>query len=353
MRWWHWLLIAAATLAIAYLLLVFFLLRDLGKLFSYGPEDVSGLPQVALADKVNLSNPALQRIALQDHDRGWFLIDDPARAQDSVIGFHGPRIAEIFLLGLHVPVYCNDGDGKILWPVAGDQIIQAMAFCNPSRMDLSALVALARPVAMHSQTLPRTGIEDWRAGIEANPDARWITRPEPASDLTHRRRVDLPAQWMHKDNRVFGWHDEVIAATKAFLTAQGAPDGSFSIQMQDGFVGPFALPGESPTDPPRHVGTLFQDNGPAMILPEWLSVYAPYLEVDCLPDTCALLETLDLGDVPRGMRDMALFERARSHAVPLPRGQTEQDIRSLPGAATPRPHDTSQITLTARYVVPR
>ncbi len=300
----------------------------------WGTEDISGLPQVPLSKMLSTDLTTVDFLVFKDGPRGWYLVNDPARHNETEIGFYGRRFLGHLTNTAPVATYCEgDTDAKIIWAVRDARETAAMAYCNVSRMDFAPLLPHAQPVSLTGEEVTAAALNALRAEIAADPSRRFVDVPPAPLPFSHVRSLRPPMLWSQDPGAD-------VAMTAAIAEAmQGAPH---ALRIQNDRVNYASFYAEGSTD--MVYGSFIEtDEGRAVL--DGLYLYAPYIEVSCAPADCARLDGLDLAPIVAPWRPSAPLAAALAAPVPLPnessgRGTSPRDPEQPnDGLLLPRPHD--------------
>lgn len=275
---------------------------------------LADLPQRALEPMLERPGGAPDLVVIQDGDAGWFEIDPQAVPEGLEIGFHGPRMIDIFGGGAHVSVYCGGSGraGKIIWVVENGRIADDFAFCNPRRMDLGPVRPFATPVEMVTQQLTRAEVERLVQEVATDPSRAMIATPDDMSPFTHRVVITPPLTWYLPAQPPFQ-HEVEQGVEARILDHLGAAEVAIRARRE--------------TNPNLSYADLAV-SGMAMRIDEDVVIVpgargAPVeVWVSCDPDICARLDTLPYGDLFAGGRNLPGLDAAMRDSVVLPDGRS-------------------------------
>ncbi|WP_341861541.1 hypothetical protein [Gymnodinialimonas sp. 57CJ19] len=274
---------------------------------------LAALPQVSVASLLQLENSAPDVVVFQDGGEGWFELDINALPADTQIGFHTGRMIDLFASGDHVPVYCSNQSAKVLWTVRDAHIAEDYAFCNPRRMDLGPLHAFSTAVEMIEQDLSRDAVLELSADVAADPTRAMVSGPRSMVPYTQRYILTPPLMW-YLDGQTPRRHEVEDAIETRIIAHLGQAQMAFRRR-----------PNSNPNLTYRGAdgqgvpvsGMAIAHNGTTGILPGvWGEPYEIW--VDCVPEACANIATLDLGELFDGGRDLAGLRGALRHMVETP-----------------------------------
>lgn len=274
---------------------------------------LAALPQVPLAPLLRLEDGTPDVVVFEDGGEGWFELDITALPADTQIGFHTGRMIDLFAGGSHVPVYCSGQRSKVLWTIRDGHIAEDYAFCNPRRMDLGPLREFSTAVEMIEQDLRRDAVLELRAEVAADPTRAMISGPRSMVPYTQRYILTPPLMW-YLEGATPRRHEveheieaRIIAHLgQAQLAFRRRPSTNPNITYRgaDGQAMPIS-------------GMAIAHNGTTGILPGvWGEPYEIW--IDCIPEACANIATLDLDDLFDRGRDIAGLHGALGHMVENP-----------------------------------
>jgi len=294
---------------------------------------LSNLPERFVSALLDIEGASPETVIFQDGEDGWFELDQTALPDDLRIRMHGPRLIDAFAGGEHVPVYCGGTarPGKILWAIRDGQIARDTAFCNPRRMDLSALRPFASPVALQSVRLNRDDLLTLQAEMATDPLREQVSGPHALPDLTHRRQITLPLVWFHHDSEFFR-HD-FDAEIESMIQSLAGPDVSVQVRQKPALQLHLSLNVPDGTGRESQVFGAALRRGDDVILVEDWTLHAVDIIVECLPESCAALERLDLSNILTRSRDLPGLQAAMEAGIPSPFDYDETELTRYAGAA--------------------
>lgn len=281
---------------------------------------LAALPQVPIAPMLRLSDGAPDLVVFEDSRSGWFELDIAALPHDLEIGFFGPRLIDMFTGNNHLPINCGGGSrpGKTIWAIRDGQIADSYAFCNPRRMDLGPLRPYASPVEMVSQRLSRSDILALTDAIAQDNQRAIVALPPTISDNTHRVVLTPPLMW-YIDDVPPARHQVENAMEATIRTHMGNVDVHFRRR-----------PNSNPNLTFGGInGMAIQQDGQLALVPGvWGEPYEIWIE--CLPDACALAQTLDLEAEFAQGRNLSGLRRALRGAITHPDATSPTPIDYYP-----------------------
>lgn len=310
---------------------------------------LSALPHRAVLPMLDLETGTPDIVVFQDGDDGWFELATHTLPQEIEIGFHGPRLIDMFGGGAHVSVYCGGSGrpGKIIWVVQDGDIARDYAFCNPRRMDLAPLRDHATAVEMITEQLPAAEVRALRVAVASDAAHAMVSGPPSLSPYTQRYVLTLPLLWYITDTRPgrFAHEAEIEVALLAQLG-----------EAQLAFRRP---PGSNPnlTFPETgDTGMVIQHEGATAVLP---GVWGQPSEIwiDCAPGACANIHALELDGLFDAGRDLTGLRAALRSLVPDPSPETSPTpVSAFPTLAELEDDavhlaDPIAITYQLRYII--
>lgn len=273
---------------------------------------LAALPQRAIGPMLEVNTGSPDLVVFQDGAEGWFELDLNALPSSLEIGFHGPRLIDMLGAGRHVSIYCGGSGrpGKIIWIVQDGEIAHDFAFCNPRRMDLGPLRDFAEPVEMVTQDLSRDDVLALAARIEDDADLAPVALAVDMSELTHRRIITLPHMWFFPAPAP-SRHELSQALEAAIQMHLGGAQVRFN--RRPGANPNFTLRAGNGQGP--EITGMAVRVGNDMGVLEGLWGEPMILWIDCVPDACARLDTLDLTDLIAPGRDIEGLRRAFQDVV--------------------------------------
>lgn len=309
---------------------------------------LAALPQVPVAPMLRMGDRAPDLVVFEDGAAGWFELDTSDLPRDLQIGMHGPRVIDILGGGSHVAVYCggNGRDGKVLWAIRDGQIADDYAFCNPRRMDLGPLRPLAEPVEMVTQQLTRTEVIELTADIADNPTRAMVSAPLSMQHYTQRYILTPPLMW-YIDGQTPLRHEVEQSIEATIIAHLGEAQMAFRRR-----------PSSNPNltfRSPDVTGMAIRHDGALAIVPDvWGEPYEIW--IDCVPESCARLATLDLEGLFDDGRDLVGLRAAMRGLVEDPlEGSSPTPVEYFPTledfeASGSRIADPIEITYQLRYI---
>lgn len=271
---------------------------------------LAALPQVSVAPMLRMGDGAPDLVVFEDSALGWFELDTNELPRDLQIGMHGPRMIDMLGSGTHVAVYCGGSGrpGKVLWAVRDGQITDDYAFCNPRRMDFGPLHPFAQPVEMITQQLTRAEVLALTAQIADDADRALVSAPLSMTPFTQRHILTPPLMW-YIDGASPLRH-EVEARIEADILAH-LGEAQLAFRRR---------PASNPNPSYRDLGlsgmAIRQGDTMSIVPGVWGEPYEIW--IDCVPESCARIATLDLDGMFDEGRDLVGLRAAMRHMVDDP-----------------------------------
>lgn len=271
---------------------------------------LAALPQVDVIPMLRRDGDTPDLVVFEDGNDGWFELDTAALPDGLQIGMHGPRMIDMLGGGTHVAVYCGGSGrpGKILWAIRDGQIAEQYGFCNPRRMDLAPLRAFAEPVEMVSEDLTREQVLAHLAEIAADPARAVISQPPVMHPYTARYILTPPLMWY------------VEGQTPARHEVERAIEARILAHLEEAQLAFRRRPSSNPNLSFAELGVsgmaIRQGDQMALVPGVWGEPYAIW--IDCVPESCARIATLDLDGMFDAGRDLAGLRTALRDLVQDP-----------------------------------
>ena len=309
---------------------------------------LAALPQRSVGPMLTLPDDTPDLVVVQDGESGWFEVEPAALPLDLQIGFYGPRVFDVITGAQHRPVYCGGSGrvGKIIWVVRDGDIVRDFSFCNPRRMDVSAVRPYATSVEMVEQQLTPDEIRALRRDIAQDDSRTMVSGPQSLPPYTQRYVLTPPLMWY-----ITGAHPTQLGheaeIEDALLAQLGEAQVSFRSRVN---TNPNLTFPETATS-----GMMIQHGGGSAMIP---GVWGRPAEIwiDCAPAGCANIASLDFAGMFEAGRNMSGLRAAMRNLVPDPSPETTPTpVSWFPTMAelednTVRLADPVPITYQVRYI---
>ncbi len=316
---------------------------------------LAALPQRAIAPMLRLESGTPDLVVFEDSDDGWFELDTAAVPPGLQIGFHGPRIFDALTGQSHTAVYCGGSGrrGKTIWIIQNGAIAQDYAFCSPRRMNVAPLRPFASPVQMIYDRRTRAEIEALIQTIASDPDRAMIAGPDAMSPYSARVVVTPPLMWFIYEE---GPPRHVVEQAMQAAIRDQLGDVAVSFRRRPASNPNLALPqGQAGTGGGANMA-MRQDGGYIVIPGVWAEPYEIWIE--CNPEACTRVQTLDLDAIYAQGRDLNGLRQAITTVTVAPHMEGPSPIGDFP-SMTELEDDSVQnaapvpITYQIRYIARR
>jgi len=285
------------------------------KSFTFGSSSTKpyrDLTRVSLLEAIGKGDP--DHFVYLDSNAGWFLLPDPDRLGQVQIGMREGRLFDA-VSGGHLPVYCGGtrNEGRHIWAIKGEAIVQQIAFCNSRRMDLTELAPFGTPVTHVSDRLPKAEAQALAAKVRDQSDYVAVKLPQSFDQFDMRKEIRLPYIWTDRSGSnpyQQDWEASITAIIERDLP-QIADTYAFDFNL--GYATDYGPPitdaDGNPTLGPQASGVRIDGQG--YVFTPGFAIYGPVATFRCDPDVCAVLDTLDLSELTQPFRDFDELDTAQ------------------------------------------